>query len=461
MRTTSMAVSLLSVIWQLGGCSGGDDSKSGEAVVIGGLFSQSATSSAQVEGVRMAVKDINESKVFDRELKVVALEFNDDSDRQAMVKELYDTHRAVAMVSEWSSTSKHALNVTNNLQDHYTDFVNCSASSTNTTINDPTISDSTAGAGFTFASDKNDTLYRGVSNDKKQARVVWAMISDKTKAGVFYCDDSYGQSFEVELKNKMTAESKAFVFDAAFPADNFSVTGAVKTNIDSILAKNLAGELTTLVVVGLPNHGGPIMKELTEATVPFNGTIIVTDGSIEASFFGPLTDKFTTWMAQIGHTIVGTAPECYSGNNSDAWVARLKLANPGVDVSDAFVPSAADCTYAFALALMYGVADTGLTAKTIKDNLPKLKEAAFQGLAESSIQVVNADPDGLEAAAKAIALGKIVKLDGASGVFVFDANGDRIGQPYKTMKPIQSGNYTWQRVKVYDGDTGNCLLYCN
>ena len=126
-----------------------------------------------------------------------------------------------------------------------------------------------------------------------------------------------------------------------------------------------------------------------------------------------------------------------------------------------FVQSAADCTYAFAISLIYADASVAYTPKAVKTNMPKLKKSYLDTIAAGDIVEVTPDPTGLKAAKDAIAEGKAIRLNGSSGVFLFDDAGDRLAQAYKVLKPtLQASTYSWLRVSVYNGDNGECEEGC-
>lgn len=443
------------------GCSSRSDLRM-DPVTVGALLAETEASSALLEAIRQAIGDVNEAGVFGAPFQVVELRFTGDSDRQALTRDLYDRYGAVGFVSEFSATALRALNVTNQGGGGYEDFVQCSASSTNTVLNNPStaLTEADRAAGLLFSSDQNDTLYRGVSNDIKQARVVWRLVPEPNTTGVYFVDDAYGQSFRDQLQQRAADSASALAFVESFPAQGFAVDPQ-SAALGQILSLNQSGQLTSLIVVGLPPQGGPIVEALSAATPPFSGQIIVTDGAVQASFFAALGPTFAGWLGDSSNSLVGTLPENYAGENSPAWTERLRVRVPDIDLSDGFVTSAADCTYAIALAMLYAGASERYTAAAVKRHMPKLKQGYYALKPPASVVTVDASPAGLQRAQSAVNAGQAVRWNGASGIFVFDADGDRINQAYKTVAPVaQSDGWGWERVSVYDGDTGTCISGC-
>jgi hypothetical protein len=432
------------------GCSGDDDETGGggddnTVLRIGALYPDDGGGSDSADAIRMAVADINESGVLDVTLEVVPKYFNDDSDRGAQATELMRDYGVVALASAWSSTALTVLRLTNS--EEYANIIQCSGSSTNTTINNP---ETAAEDDGTLNSDQNGTLFRTTANDIQQAALLWTLVEDGSKLGVYALNDAYGSSFRDQMVSR--AGDSGLGFDATFENDlNISDE---QSDIATILDANAAGNLSALVLVGLPNHGSPIVKELVSATVPFSGTILVPDGMLSAGFFASLDASFTAWLSTAGNAIYATAPEMYEGANSGAWTTRLETFDAGVDLSNAFLPSHADCAYMFGLSLLKAGGD-----------VTKLKDMmATFGATSVGADATEITPNaaGFQAAKAALDAGETIVLNGASGLMTWDADGDRAVQLYKTMAvQDDAGSYSWVQDKVWNAATGECVKYCD
>ena len=431
-----------------------DPGETDNNILIGALYEDAGGNKPEVEALRMVIQDINDSEVFENTFDLAISLFNSSlSDRTEMARELIEETGVIAIASEWSSTAKLVLQVTNK---EHTDVVQCSGSSTNTRINN-TSDYGTEDEDGVLGADTNDTLYRTVTNDVHQAKLVWNLVNNKDKVGVYYLNDAYGESFADQVEEYATADDKVLAFRASWSEQSYDV-GSQQSNLDEITRLNDEDKLDSLIMVGLPSQGGIVLNALLsgQQTDWFNGKLIVPDGMIDQGFFTSLQDSFTTWLTIYGNEIQGTAPENYSGDHSTEWLNRLKDFSTGIDDSDAFIPSHADCLYAFAIALLYAGADAS-TAKDIKDNLSNLKSSNL----ESDAVEVGPTAEGLQAAKAAIADGKTVRLNGASGIIEFDDDGDRSDQPYKTYK-IESNDtgYTWVTDSVWRTN-GECISNCD
>jgi ABC-type branched-subunit amino acid transport system substrate-binding protein len=291
-----------------------------------------------------------------------------------------------------------------------------------------------------------------VTSDLQQALVVYQLIEDRTKAALFSIDDAYGVTFRVEIEGHASATPLVI--------DEVILTDANQTDLDAAadiaLAANRAGTVNTVVIAGLVEHAGPMIKHLVEATPPYAGAIIVPDGGVENGTFLSQTNAFTTWLGVAGNTLRGTAPDTATGTNSTAWLDRYITASGDEGVTP-FTPTYADCLYSMLIALSQGTADGETGAAAIKAGMPKQKVSNLGG------EVVNVDPSagGLSDAIAAIEAGSAVRLDGASGLIEFDDDGDRASQNFTVFEPEGTGPYTWLRDEVWDPTIGECVLSCD
>jgi ABC-type branched-subunit amino acid transport system substrate-binding protein len=348
------------------------------------------------------------------------------------------------------------MQLINDPQSPYTKYVQCSGSSTNTLINDPLIKDSEQEIG----SDKNDSLYRCVANDKQQAALGWNLVKNKSTFGIFYINDSYGQSFFGEISKKAKDSGHSLVFAESFPEKDFSIK-IIESKLEQLLTLNKQGKLQTLLLIGLPSHGGEIVKFLVEAPSPYRGTLLLTDGMVEATFFTSLTTDFTRWIKLEGNRLFATAPETYAGELTAPWIERITKKHPAIDLSNAFLPSESDCLYAMALALMQEERSEQHRPEALKRAMRRLKASNYSGVHPTDIVDISPDAAGLKRAQQALAAQKRVRLNGASGTIVFDQDGDRLDQLYKTMEPrLVNGLWQWATVSIFEGTTGSCKKNC-
>ncbi len=452
-RNTFVGCATLSLA--LGGlvaCGGDSEEKKGggdpaSATIIGAIYAENAGDS-ELAAARLAIKDINDSGVFEKPWELQVLRFNDSVDRQDLAREFMDKYKSPALLTNWSSTGLQVLRLTNSAD--YNQVTQCSSGSTNTVINNPNSPDGSDG----IMADKNDTFYRAVANDIQQAALVWQLVPEKSKAGFYYVNDAYGESFLNEIK-KAADSSGGLAFEGNF--EETYKTATEKPDIDKIIELNQQGKLSSVILIGLPSQGGPIMKALSEATPPFNGTLIVADGMIDAGFFAPLTATFTGWLQTAGNAIIATAPETYEGQHTQAFLDRLSSFSSDYDANSPFTPSTADCIYSFAVSLMHAEGDARTSGYGIKEHMVKLK-AGYIG-SEPAFEV-NPSSQSLKDAQDAIRGGQKVRMNAASGDLRFDSDGDRAVQLYKTLKVEGTGPYNWVRAQVWDPSEGKCVKYC-
>lgn len=420
-----------------------------EQIRIGTMYTETAGDPPAVSAIKLAVADLNQSGALPREVVLVPRYYNENIDRTELAQDLFDTVGVAGLVTEFSSTALKVLRLTNT--DPYANIVQCSGNSTNTKINNPNTPASEEGLG----ADQNDTLFRAVSNDIKQAQLVWTIIEDKEHAGFLYVDDAYGATFEEQINAKAQADIGGVTYSQFYPEElNASDLQPI---VDDILARNAAGELNTIVIAGLPTQGGAILKALVEAPTPFAGQIIGTDGLIDPSIFLSQTGAFTEWLNRSGNVMRGTTPENFFGDNSDAWIERFKSSS-GVSSFDAFVTSHADCMYSFALALIEADVKGEDPAGFLKQGMINQKQENLSG---DIVVEVTPNAEGLKAARSAFLEGKKVRLNGASGRIEFDDDGDRALQFYAVMKVVGAGPYEWARDQVWDPVSGICVDNCD
>ncbi|MEE2961788.1 MAG: ABC transporter substrate-binding protein [Myxococcota bacterium] len=434
----------------------GTTAATGGETVIGVLYNDIGTEQAPLLGLRMAADDLNATGLYTQKFRIVNLDFTSgaNDNRIELAEKLIKEYKAVGIISEWSSTAKKVLNLTNKT---YQDVIQCSGSSTNTKINDP--NNNAEDADGVMGADANDTLYRAVSNDKKQALLAWGLVptADQEKLAVVYGDDGYGASFVDEIKKHAAAAGITSVqYLPVNPGDDMKATEDLsKTAISTIVKGSNDGSITNVFAIGLPHHGAVLMKQLSKCEVDvcgddagksFKGNLIVPDGMIGEGFFANLGDDFATWIDTPGNSIKGTNPDNYSGANSAAWFARLTTKHPNVDVQDAFTPSHADCLYSFGLAMLHEPEATRYTGAALKKHMANQKEGALG----SSYEKVAPTTDSFKDLPAKITAGTKLALDGASGLMVYDKNGDRRDQPYSTKKVVKMGSsYEWKCDKVY------------
>lgn len=414
--------------------------------VIGSLLAEQNG----IKSMDLAIEDINAAGVLPVRLVGIHQAFGDNDDRTVLAKNMFDKQNVKALTSSWSSTGLKVLRLTNT--DAYKNIVQCSDGSSNTTINDPNTPNDAQGQ---LMSDKNDSYYRAVSNDKKQAVVVFQRLTAQDKAGIYWSDEPYGQTFEKEVKKNADAAGKTLVFDKSYASMNFSTAGA-KADLDDLLAKNASGQLTSLVLVGLVGDAaGAIVDYLVSAATPFQGQIIVPDGLADNSLFASQKAAFATWLAKPGNSLTATLQEGMSGANSKTWADRFKARFPGEDPTAAYTTTMYDCVYSFAVAMMYGKGTVGPT--TLHDGMLNLKKSQLGDAPVSVAPTV----EGLKAAQAAIAAGKKVLIDGASGLMRFDNDGDAIDTLYAVLKISgTAGAYKWAPNLVWDPNNNKCFSGC-
>lgn len=444
---TQLAVGIILTGGLVTGCgSSGPDFNGG--IVIGAVYNDTGSvENPGISALRLAVDDMNTSGLFPDEVHLGGLLYNPYVDRVDLAVELMGDYSAVGLVTEWSSTALQVLRLTNS---DYSDVVQCNGNSTSITINDPETPDGDDGLG----ADRNDTLYRTVSNDKAQAELLWQLVPDKTKVGIYYQDDAYGAVFNGQL-NTYADEGGGFVTQSGF-SEPFIPTEA-QASLDAILTANQEGRLDTLILIAIAQTGGAVIKSLVEASPPFQGRILMTDGALVGNgLFQPQTGAFSAWLQT--NELYATAPENFEGERSAEWLARLEAFEPKYNRSDAFTTAHGDCGYAFALAMLYGLAESGDPRANFRENMARLKA---DNLSSGEVVSVSPSPEGLRKAYETIKAGKKVQLEGASGTMVFDEDGDRAQQYYRVLEVKHDVSYSWAVQSVWDPSVGSCVRYCD
>lgn len=418
-----------------------------EPIIIAGFFGEAPDEPSSTKAIKLAFEDLNAAGVISRPVQVLPRYFNDNIDRTQLAQETFDSFAVAGAISTSSSTALKITRLTN--LEQYANIVQCSGSSTNTKINNPSTPDSEDGIG----ADRNDTLFRAITNDIKQAKLVWDMSADKEHTGMIYLGAPYGESFHGEIEAKAQADVGGLAYAVPYPEGGSQVD--FQPIIDEVLAKNAAGELNTIIYVG-DTVFGAFLKGLIEAPEPFVGTFIVTDGVIDDGVFLSQTSAFTQWLARPGNRLLGTTPSGFSGPNSEQWIERYKQAK-GSEGIDNFVTTFADCAYSMALSLIEAEVKGEDPYAYLKVGLSSQKEASLAG---AEVVLVDPNPAGLQAAKEALQAGKKVQLNGASGELVYDQDGDRIQQFYAIMEVEGAGPYKWAASQVWDPVEGVCVEGC-
>ncbi len=427
---------LLSLACTVALCAACDDEEGGSSetpIVLGAIFHDdvSPAAASRLRAIELAVDHVNEAGVFNRPLVVrnlsPALGDGVDAMRAAdNARQLHDEHAAVGVVTLFSSIGAAVIEVTNSAG--YESFVQCSCSATNVDLNNPEKS----------SGDQNDTFYRTVVSDAFQGGLQLALIAENgwTKVGVFYVDDPFGAGLASLLRDGLGGD---LAFDASFPPGEFN-TVASAGDLDAIVAASQAGELDVLVLPVLKAHSPPIIKHLTDAG--YEGALLLSDGARADDVF-LVANGLGAWLGA-GHVMLGTEADTLGGASSSAFEAAFLDA--AGEAPDTFSSTAYDCAFAFALALLSAGDEAEFVPAEVKAGIAQFKQDRPADAVEVGIGAA-----GVRAAADAIAAGKMVDYQGASGRLVFDELGDRPEQGMRTFGPNADAT-GWEVKARYDSD---------
>ncbi|MBI2603418.1 MAG: hypothetical protein HYW48_10220 [Deltaproteobacteria bacterium] len=426
----------------------GLEAAKGSDFKIGVMFFNGNRDSRSVHAINMAIEDVNAAGIFTRKWVADFNFYDTRTDRMKLANTMINEHRVDLVVSQWSSTALHVLQFTNRSNPH---LVQCSADSTNTYINDPTIQDSED----LVISDKNGTLFRIVANDRKQTNVIWEQVREKEKFAIIYINDIYGASLKDELTRKYAEAVKSnFPTEAllSYPASDF-VLSQITDRLDALIAKSLEGTINTLILAGMSYDGSHILQYLTESPSPFRGHIILSDGMIETNTFSPLSEAFDVWLKTEGNSLTGVSPEMDVGENNEAWNRRLK---ERTKLFDTYAPGAASCVYLVALALLSAPKDEELSPDAAKIGFQNFLTKNVSSQRDSYFAVAPT-VQALKEAKEMAARGKKLLLNGPSGEIVFDDDGDRLHQRYEKLSiHYNDGSFSFEKDTECDGDSGMC-----
>ena len=449
-----------------GNGNGGSTDTCTTELTVGVMYEETGGVLNEVEAIRMAATDINDSGVLGEGNCIVVREelFGGEdtaTQRFESAKSLISSG-AVGLISQYSSSARAVIRATNKTvgpsgdvnaeQEGSGEFVHCSGSSTSTSVN---LNDNRPAAnddGKPMADD-NDSLYRAVADDLLQSKVVWEVLKDSTgdsdTVGVLYDpNDSYSNDFRVALENLANAGTRNI---ALIPGGVSGEMSASDVTAVTSLYDAISPAPQALVAIGLPLAAGKI---ITALTAKFNGVLVVTDGMLSDDFFDGVDSSFSDWLEDADNQVVATTPY-YGGaaaTNSETWTNRLK-ATTGDPLNDAsaFTPMHADCMYQIALALLQGNADGhGMTQKAAYEGMKSFKFDAAQSSARTEVAP---NSDGFVAGKAAIDAGTPVYLNGASGPQIFDERGDRhyILQSYGTLSIVETTlGYDWSLDKLWE-----------
>lgn len=449
-----------------GNGNGGGSDECTNALTVGVMYEETGAVLNEVEAIRMAASDINDSGVLGDgyciEIQEELFGGEDTATQRFESSKSLITSGAIGLISQYSSSARAVIRATNKTvgpsgdvnteQQGSGEFIHCSGSSTSTSVNlnenRPAANDN----GKPMADD-NDSLYRAVADDLLQSKVVWEVLKDSTAdsatVGILYDpNDSYSNDFKVALENLAAAGTRNIALISGGVTGEMSASDvtAVTDLYDAISPAPQA-----LVAIGLPLAAGKI---ITALTAKFSGVLVVTDGMLSDDFFDGVDASFSDWLEDSDNKVVATTPY-YGGalaTNSAAWTERLKstTGDPLNDAS-AFTPMHADCLYQIALALLQGAADGhGMTQKAVYEGM---KNSKFEASMRSTRTGVAPNADGFAAAKEAIDAGNAVYLNGSAGPLIFDDRGDRhyILQAYGTLSITKTTlGYGWSLDKLWE-----------
>ena len=447
-----------------GGGGGGDDCTN--SLTVGVMYEETGAVLNEVEAIRMAATDVNDSGALgEGNCLVIQEELFGGSDtatqRFESAKSLISSG-AIGLISQYSSSARAVIRATNKTvgpsgdanaeQEGTGEFIHCSGSSTSTSVNLNENRPAANDDGKPMADD-NDSLYRAVADDLLQSKVVWEVLKDSTSGsdtvGILYDpNDSYSNDFRIALENLAAEDSRNIALIAGGVSGE--MTASDVTAVTEIY-DDISPAPQALVAIGLPLAAGKI---ITALTAKFSGVLVVTDGMLSDDFFDGVDASFSDWLEDDDNKVVATTPY-YGGAdavNSETWTTRLKATtgDPLIDAS-AFTPMHADCLYQITLGLLQGNADGyGMTQKGVYEGIKKFKFPATQ---RSSRTAISPNADGFAAARTAIDSGDAVYLNGGSGPQIFDDRGDRhyILQAYGTLSIVKTTlGYDWSLDKLWE-----------
>ncbi len=449
-----------------GNGNGGTTDSCTTELTVGVMYEETGGVLNEVEAIRMAATDINDSGALGEGNCIVVQEElfggEDTATQRFNSATSLINSGAIGLISQYSSSARAAIRATNKTigpsgeanseQAGTGEFIHCSGSSTSTSVNLNENRPAANDAGKPMADD-NDSLYRAVADDLLQSKVVWEVLKDSTgdadTVGILYDpNDSYSNDFRVALENLADGGTRNI---ALLPGGVSGEMGASDVTAVTDLYDAISPAPQALVAIGLPLAAG---KVITALTAKFSGVLVVTDGMLSDDFFDGVDSTFSDWLEDEDNKVVATTPY-YGGaaaTNSSTWTDRLK-ATTGDPLNDAsaFTPMHADCMYQIALALLQGNAGGhGMTQKAVYEGMKTFK---FDPSESSSRTAISPNSDGFVAAKAAIDAGDAVYLNGAAGPQIFDERGDRhyILQAYGTLSIIETTlGYDWSLDKLWE-----------
>ena len=255
----------------------------------------------------------------------------------------------------------------------------------------PQISNASTSPVITTLAD-NDFLFRTVPHDALQGVILANVMKQQgiDKVSVIYINNDYGQGLAEALENAYGGEITGMI---AYEEKQASYRGE--------LQKAKEGGADTLVLIGYPGDGIPILRQSLEGG--FFDKFVFTDG-MKANEVGeaigvPLNGTF------------GTAPSADSESAAAKTFRQMYETKYGELPPQPFIDSAYDAGILMALAIQKAGSTDGTAVRDA------LREVAGPPGAEFG-------PGQFAAAKAALERGEDINYQGAAGTQDFDANGD-------------------------------------
>jgi len=369
---------------------GGRKDGDGE-LVIGAVLPQTGKlaplGTPMIKAVEMAVDDINEAGgVLGKPIKLIVKDDggggNDDL-AATSVDQLINNEKVDAIVgAAGSSTTKSVIDKITSAG-----IVECSPSNT--------------GSDLSSWPDKG-LYFRTPPADDLQAPALAKAISDdgKQNVAIIAQNTDYGTGF-VEFLEPALVDSGANITENV----TYDING---TSFDAEVEKIVGSEPDAIALIGYPEDGGKVLAEMLKQGVDFSETTIyVTDGMNDNELYKQVDESKPDVTEGIKGTAASAAPE-----NGAAWFPdAFKAYAPEVE-SPIYSAQAYDCVMAIALA----------AAKADSD-APYDIAATINGITSGTGDGAETC-DSAEDCLTAIADGKEIDYDGASGALDFSEVGE-------------------------------------
>lgn len=408
MKIPLMKIIAVLLVLQLGSCSDSTNntSSSSNTIKIGLLMPFSGTlvctGNYEKAAAELAVKEINQVGIFDKQIELVAEDDETDPDKGvAAAQRLLQSGVSAIIGSAASSVTIKAaeqVSIPNKI-------LQISPSSTSSLVT--TVSDS----GF---------LWRTAPSDIYQGRIAASYATGTlgmTTAGVIYMDNEYGQGLAASFKAEFEKAGGTVLNSVSYPA--LSGTDVALHDFSSAVSTVMSGSPQLVYLVSYYLDGAKITLAMKQyLTAAYKPRLIGVDGNYGSVFIANAD-------ADVIEGMVGTTPSPpLEDVNYKTFSVNYK-ALFGID-PPIYTANVYDAVYLIAYAMLQ--ADSSVS----QDIASKLLEVSKDGETVNVAQFAEGKTK--------IAAGTDINYEGASGKVDFDGNGDITSGSYLIWK-ISNNEY--------------------